>query len=162
MSNVQEVLEKTTQTALSGELIYVEPLKAIQGLEWKTAGALPDGVEHSIFQLVAHMTYWQNWGIEWLKGKNPQVPKHASSSWLTTERPSRRRDWEQAVKRFADGLGELRRLSQEIDLVAKRQKWSSLEMFMIVALHNSYHTGQVVLIRQMLDLWPPPSGGVTW
>jgi hypothetical protein len=28
--------------------------------------------------------------------------------------------------------------------------------------HNSYHLGQVVLLRRMRGVWPPPGGGLTW
>jgi uncharacterized damage-inducible protein DinB len=31
-----------------------------------------------------------------------------------------------------------------------------------MAAHNSHHLGQVVLLRQMLGAWPPPSGSYTW
>jgi hypothetical protein len=39
---------------------------------------------------------------------------------------------------------------------------SRLEMLHTIAGHNSYHVGQVVLLRQLLAAWPPPSGGLTW
>ena len=28
--------------------------------------------------------------------------------------------------------------------------------------HNSYHTGQIALIRRSLGAWPPPTGGEAW
>jgi hypothetical protein len=28
--------------------------------------------------------------------------------------------------------------------------------------HNAYHFGRIVLLRQLLGLWPPPSGGFSW
>jgi len=31
-----------------------------------------------------------------------------------------------------------------------------------LAAHNAYHLGRVVLLRQILGNWPPPSGGYTW
>ena len=30
------------------------------------------------------------------------------------------------------------------------------------AAHNAYHLGRVVLLRQLMGIWPPPSGGLTW
>jgi hypothetical protein len=29
-------------------------------------------------------------------------------------------------------------------------------------VHSSHHLGQVVTIRQLLGLWPPPAGALTW
>ena len=37
--------------------------------------------------------------------------------------------------------------------------WADLCGF---AAHNAYHLGRVVLLRQMMGSWPPPSGGLTW
>lgn len=31
-----------------------------------------------------------------------------------------------------------------------------------VAQHNAHHLGQVVVLRQLLGVWPPPSGSCTW
>jgi uncharacterized damage-inducible protein DinB len=29
-------------------------------------------------------------------------------------------------------------------------------------VHNSYHVGQIAMLRRMLGAWPPQSGGDTW
>jgi hypothetical protein len=31
-----------------------------------------------------------------------------------------------------------------------------------MASHISYHLGEVVMLRRMAGLWPPPSGGYSW
>jgi hypothetical protein len=31
-----------------------------------------------------------------------------------------------------------------------------------VANHNAHHLGQIVLLRQLMGRWPPPSGSWTW
>ena len=31
-----------------------------------------------------------------------------------------------------------------------------------MAIHNAHHLGQVVTLRQMLGIWPPPGGSFTW
>jgi uncharacterized damage-inducible protein DinB len=28
--------------------------------------------------------------------------------------------------------------------------------------HNSYHIGQIAMLRRMLGAWPPKAGGDTW
>ena len=30
------------------------------------------------------------------------------------------------------------------------------------AVHNSYHVGQIAMIRRALGAWPPQGGGDTW
>jgi uncharacterized damage-inducible protein DinB len=31
-----------------------------------------------------------------------------------------------------------------------------------VANHNAHHLGQIIVLRQLMGLWPPPSGSWTW
>jgi hypothetical protein len=31
-----------------------------------------------------------------------------------------------------------------------------------LAAHNAYHFGRIVLLRQLRQAWPPPSGGFSW
>ena len=30
------------------------------------------------------------------------------------------------------------------------------------AMHNSHHLGQIITIRRLMGLWPPPGGTITW
>lgn len=162
MNEEHIILEKAVRSALSGKDAHVQADKALTGLSWKVAGRKPDGVSHSIYQLVNHMAYWQEWAVKWLDGKSPPVPKHASGSWPGRVSPATARDWAQAVGRFKRCLKELDRRSCEENLFSKQSRKSRLEMIQTIALHDSYHLGQVALVRQILGVWPPPSGGVTW
>ena len=162
MSNDRKILEQAVGHSLSGEGAHIETQDAFGGLEWKMAGARLEGVPHSVFQLLNHMIFWQNWVLKWLDGKHPAIPKHASGSWPGTVGPASLREWQQAVRRFQDGLKAMHRHCSDAGLFARNGTKSRLEMLHTIASHNSYHVGQVVLVRQSLGAWPPPSGGVTW
>jgi uncharacterized damage-inducible protein DinB len=162
MSIDPKVLEKIVRNALSGKGAHVEAKKVLEGMDWKAAGARPKNAPHSIFQLLNHIVFWQEWVVKWLDGEKPPVPKHASGSWPGGTGPSDSKEWEQAVKRFGKCLNDLRRRVREADLVSKGRRKSRLEMLHTIASHNSYHIGQIVQVRQMLGAWPPPSGGLSW
>lgn len=162
MNDDSKVLATTLGHALSGEGAHVGSRNVFEGLAWKLAGVRPEGCPHTLFEILGHVIYWQDWVVKWLGGKTPPTPKHASGSWPSRPGPENAKTWSRAVKRFQRGLDELERRSQEADLFAKRGKKSRLEMLHAIASHNSYHLGQAVLLRQMLGAWPPPSGGLTW
>lgn len=162
MNKEMGVLEKSLTQALSGKDAHVEVLSAFEGLDWRLAGRRGEGEEHSVFQLLNHLSYWQDWVLRWLDGEDPGVPEHASGGWPGDEKPRSLEDWEQALEHFKKGVDELKSRSHVMDLLAVRGDKSPLEMFTSIALHNSYHIGQVVLLRRALGAWPPPSGGVTW
>ena len=166
MSIQREVLERTVGRALSGKGAHVEGVGCLEGLDWSIAGMKPEGADHSIFQLVNHMIYWEDWAAKWLGGEDPPVPEHAAGSWPGEPGPASEEEWKHAATRFEELVDQLRRQSREDDLFSTRisvdTRKSRLEMLHTVASHNSYHLGQVVLLRQMLGAWPPPSGAFTW
>jgi uncharacterized damage-inducible protein DinB len=155
-------LETIARHALSGKGAHVETKGVFSGLDWKTAGEKPRGVAHSVHQLLKHMSYWQDWVVQWLDGRELALPRHARESWPGAARPSNRREWEEAVRQFRRGLAELERGCRDADLSSARGRKSRLEMLQAIGAHNSYHAGQVAFLRQLLGKWPPPSGGLTW
>jgi len=148
--------------ALTGKDAHVEAANVLLGMDWKLAGARPEGSPHSVFQLVNHVVYWQEWAASWLDGKKPRPPRHASGSWPGEAGPADRRDWERTVRRFGKAVGALQDRAGKVDLLKRRGKWSPLEILQVIGSHTSYHLGQIATLRQSLGAWPPPSGGVTW
>lgn len=162
MSNNQTIVAKAVGHALSGKGAHIETQNIFAGLDWKSAGTRPEGGPHSVFELLNHIMYWQDWALKWLDGEKPPLPKHASGSWPKSTGPENDREWEAAIGNFKTGLKELIRWSREADVLAKPGKKSRLEMLHTISSHNSYHAGQVVVVRQILGKWPPPSRGLTW
>jgi hypothetical protein len=162
MKSDQSIIQATLANALSGKGAHVATKNVFEGLDWELAAVRPEGAPHSAFQLLGHMTFWQDWVVKWLDGGNPPVPKHAAGSWPKDTAPASKQDWVRAVKAFRRGLEGLERRSRKGDLLAKRGEHTRLGMLHAIASHNSYHVGEVVVLRQMLGAWPPPSGGATW
>lgn len=162
MTGDPKILDKALEHALSGTGAHVETEIVFAGLDWKLAGTRLAGAPYTPYQLLNHMLYWQDWVLRWFKGENPPIPKRASGGWPGDASPASRKEWNQAVRRFRNGLDELTRRSREQDLFSKGDPKSRLEMLHTIASHNSYHAGQAALLRRMLGAWPPPSGGLTW
>jgi hypothetical protein len=162
MPRERDVLKRALGDGLSGKGAHVEAQHLFAGLDWEVAGALPDGVSHSVFQLLNHMTFWQDWALKWLDGQAPPLPNHAAGSWPGGAAPGTRAEWEAAVGRFQSGLKGLRDQVGKADPLAKRGRTTRLSMLRTMASHNSYHAGQVVMLRKLFRSWPPPSGGLTW
>lgn len=65
MTNNRKILEKTIGNALSGKGSHVASKNLFAGLGWEAAGAQPEGAPHSIYQLLNHISYWQDWVVKW-------------------------------------------------------------------------------------------------
>lgn len=158
---------------LRGKGAHADPVACVEDVSMEMAGRTIDGFPHSIWQLVNHMNFWMAYELKRIAGEAPPYPEHAALSWHQKTEPPSNRDW-------SDGRARLGVLLQELTIVAKSsaadlgreikpthpshtQIASSLQsvLWQIVA-HNSYHTGQIALIRRCLGIWPPRAGGDTW
>jgi uncharacterized damage-inducible protein DinB len=109
--------------------------------------------------------------LDVIDGKNPPYPKAAIESWRAAEEGEAA--WEAATRRFTGLLAEIaqRAESDAAVLESKLQDpispHSSREstvhtVLRQIAAHNSYHAGQIALLRRQLGAWPPRRGGDTW
>ena len=81
-------------------------------------------------------------------------------------------EWGQAAARFGAGLAALDALAalpagegeRKVALTSQttNQGDTVKDIVWQTLVHNSYHLGQVVLLRQALGAWPPPSGTDSW
>ena len=162
MAKDQAIAGVALGKALHGTGAHFDTRRLFSGLDWRRAGVRPAGAPHSVYEMLNHMRYWQEWVVKWLDGRTPPVPKHASGSWPGRVGPASRAEWNEAVRRFRETLDGLEAGARGADLTARTRRRSRLEMLHLIASHNSYHAGQVVLLRQLVGAWPPPGGGLTW
>jgi uncharacterized damage-inducible protein DinB len=157
---------------LHGRGAHALSLPSVQGIPFELARSRVDGFPHSIRDLVWHVNYWMAYEVKRIAGERPPYPEHASESWPSAP-PRDAHEWEDEVSRFRALLSELEALARSPDEVLERGVdslavshegiASSLEAVLWqTAAHNSYHLGQIVLLRQRLSIWPPASGADTW
>ena len=102
-----------------------------------------------------------------------QYPEHAIGSWPSQQDPGSEKEWQRTIARFNRLLDKLGEFSEAGPKILKRQvrgndpsqeeESSSVQAVLWqTAVHNSYHIGQVALMRRCLGAWPPRRGGDTW
>jgi uncharacterized damage-inducible protein DinB len=158
---------------LHGKGAHADPLACVEDLPVELAARHVEGFPHSVEQLVFHMNYWMDYELRRLRGERPAYPEHSSESFPPAPTPADAQDWDRLRERFADLLSEFTSLAKASPEEMKRQIEGGHEGDMHVAgtleavlwqmvAHNSYHTGQIAMIRRALGAWPPPGGGDTW
>jgi uncharacterized damage-inducible protein DinB len=167
------MFDQTLTELLYGKGAHVHPLACVEDLSASLASRTIDGFPHSIWQLVCHMNYWMDYELHRIAGQAPTYPEHASASWLPTAAPSNEADWTQAVTRFRDLIAKLaelaksgtQSLSREIPAMHPQQAQHSSTVGAILwqtMTHNTYHLGQIAVLRRCFNAWPPAAGGDTW
>jgi len=162
MTEATDLVRRVVVQALSGRGAHVLVREVVDGLDWSLAGESREGVPHTVFEIVNHLVYWQEFSLTWIDGDQPPTPEHAADSWPGASGPASEDDWRRAVEAFADGLSRLESCARTVELEADRGEKTVLEILQLIASHNSYHAGQIAMLRRMLGSWPPPGGGATW
>jgi uncharacterized damage-inducible protein DinB len=146
-------------------LPHIHPDRALEGLIETDAERRLAGVEHSIAAIVAHMGFWQDWFCRRCDGAAEPMAATAAHGWPEVKAGS----WLAVRAQFAAGLeravalGERRNRPIEPPIEFDQLAHYTIgDALVHIAQHNSHHLGQVILLRQMMALWPPPAGSWTW
>jgi uncharacterized damage-inducible protein DinB len=165
--------ERALTELLHGKGSHADPIACVEDISAELAARQVAGFPHSIGQLVFHMTYWMDYELRRIRGERPKYPEHNSESFPPAPSPIDALDWNRQRMRFAGLLANFaalakssaQQLSRQIETVHESHEKlaGSLEavLWQMVA-HNSYHVGQIAMIRRTLGAWPPRGGGDTW
>jgi uncharacterized damage-inducible protein DinB len=79
--------------------------------------------------------------------------------WPESPAPPKPSSWDESVERYCRDREDLRKLAQDpaVDLFARIPHGTGqtyLREILLVADHNAYHVGQLVLVRRALGIWP--------
>jgi uncharacterized damage-inducible protein DinB len=158
---------------LRGKGAHIDPLACVEDLPAEVAARCVDGFPHSVGQLVFHMNYWMDYDLRRVRGENPGYPAHNSASFPDQSTPADEREWDRSREEFSKLLNATaecanssrEELDREIEPThhSHKEREATLEATLWqLVVHNSYHIGQIAMIRRALGMWPPKSGGDTW
>ncbi|MCC7479045.1 DinB family protein [bacterium] len=142
---------------LQGADEHLPPARLLEGLSPEQACAVAPGMPHSIATLLGHMTHWQEHACGWLAGELPPAAPIPDEINFPAVQPEQ---WEALRQSFLDSLEQLCQLLEQqgdAELPAGEVFYkgrSSGFLMAMQALHNTYHLGQIVLLRRMLGAWP--------
>ena len=119
-------------------------------------GVKPKGSPHTPWQLLEHLRIAQ-WDIlDFSRNSAYQEMKFPDDYWPATEGPPDGAAWDQSIEQFRRDLKGMEKLISDpkADLTARiphGQGQTLLREALILADHNSYHLGQLVLVRKILE-----------
>jgi uncharacterized damage-inducible protein DinB len=166
------VPESTLIELLYGKGAHANPVACVEDLSAELAGRHADNVPHSVWQIVWHVNFWMDYELRRIRGEVPRYPVHAAESWPTGAPPSEV-EWKKEIARFAELIGSLAamaegdavELNREVPAMHPKQEARTSTVLAILwqtLAHNSYHVGQIALVRRALGAWPPSGGGDSW
>ncbi len=135
---------------------HVDLSSSIKDFPSELRGVKPEGAPHTPWQLLEHIRIAQ-WDIlEFSKDAKHKSPKWPDEYWPKTEAPPNDQAWDKSVKQILADLKEISDLvnNPEVDLLAPIPNGDGqtlLREALLVADHNAYHLGQLVMVRRILE-----------
>jgi hypothetical protein len=133
--------------------------QAIDGIPPQLRGKTVHPVPHSPWRLLEHMRIAQ-WDIlEFSRRSDHVSPPFPDGYWPQDDAPPDEKAWDHSVKCFLADLEAMKGLVADpaTDLFARIPHGDGqtiLREALLVADHNAYHLGQLIVVRRLLGCWP--------
>ena len=154
-----EALREHLLYLLRGGGAHLDFDAAIADLPAERRGAKVAGVPHSPWRLLEHMRIAQ-WDIlEFSRNPKHVSPPWPDGYWPKADAPPDAAAWDRSVAAFRADLKAMQDLVADprTDLFARiphGEGQTVLREALLVADHNAYHLGQLVMLRRALGVWP--------
>ncbi len=120
----------------------------LSGLTLEQVALRPDGASHSIYEELWHVVGYQQ---SILNRTDPTGEFYPSAP------PENEQQWHELVGVFLDGARAAAALGQKPERLALEVEpgVTMMDELNSVAVHNAYHLGKIVALRQRIGAWPP-------
>ena len=142
---------------LNGDGAHIDFDSAIKDLPADLRGKKPAGGAHSPFEIVEHLRITQSDVLESIRNANHASPEFPAGYWPAPESPATAKAWDKSVDGFrADHQALVKMVSNSNGLlspIAHSEGQTVFRRLAMLADHNSYHLGQLVVVRRLLGAW---------
>jgi len=131
---------------------YASPEKILSGLTLEQVTYTPSEMSHSIYEELWHLATWQHIVVF----RDASLYKQWESGDLyPSQPPTSEQGWHDLIDMFNEGL-------EEVFVWTSSEEKLKLETdpgiimadnLMSLAVHNAYHLGKIVAVRQMIGAW---------
>ena len=121
-------------------------------------GKKPKGAAHSPWEVLEHLRIAQ-WDIlEFSRNAKHVSPEFPDGYWPKTPAPADATAWAKSVQSFRADLKGMVALAENesVDLLARiphGEGQTMLREVLVLADHNAYHLGELLLLRRLLGAW---------
>jgi uncharacterized damage-inducible protein DinB len=143
---------------LRGRNAHADFDTVLADLPSRLRGVKPPGAPYTGWQLLEHMRIAQSDILEFSRDAKHKSPAWPDGYWPKTETPPSAASWNNSLRSFRADLKAMAKLvaDKKTDLFARIPHGSGqtvLRETLLIADHNSYHLGQIVLLRRLLGTW---------
>ncbi|HEU5335781.1 MAG TPA: DinB family protein [Terriglobales bacterium] len=158
MKKEEQALRQHLVELLKGGSAHAKFEEAVKDFPERLRGKKPEGQPHTAWRLLEHMRIAQWDIVEFSRNAKHVSPEWPEGYWPEGDAPPSAAAWDKSVKQFRADLKSMQELVEDgkTDLYA-RIPWGDgqtiLREALLVADHNAYHVGELVMVRRLLGAW---------
>jgi hypothetical protein len=151
-------LRRHVLEVLSGKGAHAQFESVVDAWPEESRGMKVAGLPYTAWQILEHIRIAQ-WDIlEFSRNPKHVSPEYPDGYWPDSETPRSVEDWDQSVRTFAVDLDGMKALvaDESLDLFAAFPYGSGQTLLregLLLADHNAYHLGQLVVLKRLLGAW---------
>ena len=154
MTEVERILDQYDR-AMNGDAWHGDPVwKILDGIPAEQAARHADASIHTIWELVCHMTYWET---EVSRRMNGLPARPANELNFPAMPAATEENWNAALAEFRRSNADFRQALLKLDpwqldqTPPGRDKSIYIDLHGVIQ-HHTYHAGQIVILRNILQL----------
>ncbi len=158
MDNEHTIRQQLSEN-LHGRNAHVDFDGAIANLPDELWGEVPDTLPYSVWQLVEHLRIAQWDIVEFSDNPSHKSPAWPDGYWSKETGPKNIKTRNESVDQVRYDLDRMISMVMDFDNSLYKpfphgNGQNLLREAMLVANHNAYHIGQIIVVRRLLGSWP--------
>ncbi|PSR53110.1 ABC transporter [Adhaeribacter arboris] len=157
MKEDQILRDQLTKLMQGGQAF--KPLEEIlQGITVDEAGKTVPDLPYTLWKLIEHLRLALYDILEFSRDPNYESPEWPTGYWPTENAPADQEALDASIKAIQEGLNQMILLVQDparnlFTLFPHGNGQNLLREALLVAEHNAYHLGEIVVLRRLLGHW---------
>jgi uncharacterized damage-inducible protein DinB len=156
-----QALRKQLQALLDGGQAHATFDDAVKGFPAKLQGVVPEALPYSAWQILEHIRITQRDILDFSRNTDGSYKelKWPDEYWPESAEPANAEAWEKSIEQVREDRKAFEKLLSSADdaaLVAPFA-WgdgqSLLREALLLADHDAYHVGELIVVRRLLGAW---------
>jgi len=154
-------LREQLKALLDGGQAHATFDQAVKDMPARLQGVVPDGLPYSAWQLLEHIRLAQRDILDFSQNEDGSYRelKWPDGYWPEDPEPPSADSWQRCVEQIRKDRKSFERLMDSVDdtNLIKPFPWGNgqnlLREALLIADHEAYHVGELVLLRRLLGAW---------
>lgn len=156
-TNNEAVLEQLIALITQGNA-HITFDDAVKNIPFNILGEKPGNLPYSIWQIVEHIRIAQSDILDFSINSEYKTLQWPDEYWISEGNPANEAAWQNSLKQIQNDRNEFIQLltDNNTNLYEPFPYGQGQNLFreaLLIADHTSYHTGQIILIRRLLNNW---------